>query len=163
METSTKLDMKMDIQLDSIDRKILDIIQTAFPISPRPYLDIASQLGITENDAFARVQALREAQIIRRLGANFQSAKLGFRSTLCAAKVPEDKMDLFVEKVNGTAGVTHNYLRKNEYNIWFTLIASSWDRVCEILGDISQDTGINICNFPAKTLYKIRVDFAISE
>lgn len=155
--------IKEVVSMDSIDRRILDIIQTAFPITPRPYADIATQVGITEEDAFARVESLKENHIIRRLGANFQSKKLGFCSTLCAAKVPSDKMDFFVEKVNEIPGVTHNYLRNHEYNIWFTLIAASWDRVCEILAEISLGTGVAIANFPAKTTYKIRVDFALSK
>lgn len=65
---------------------------------------------------------MRESGLIRRLGANFQSAKLGFRSTLCAAKVPEEQLEQFIAEVNAIPGVTHNYLRNHSYNIWFTLI-----------------------------------------
>ena len=63
------------------------------------------------------MNALRKSRLIRRLGANFQSAKLGFRSTLCAAKVPEDKLDAFIAEVNQHVGVTHNYLRRHAYNV----------------------------------------------
>lgn len=145
--------------MDTIDKRLLDIIQTGFPVVPRPYAELGEQLGITEAEALARVRALKGKKIIRRLGANFQSSKLGFRSTLCAAKVPEDKMDIFVTEVNKLPGVTHNYIRDHIYNVWFTLIGPSWDDVCSTLDSLSQRTGINVLNLPAVRMYKIRVDF----
>lgn len=149
------------MELDSLDRKLLDIIQTDFPLVPRPYAALAERLGITEEQAFARVRRLREGKIIRRLGANFQSAKLGFRSTLCAAKVPDHAMDAFVAEVNSHNGVTHNYVRAHAYNVWFTFIGPSWEAVCATLDSITRTTGIPILNLPAHKLYKIRVDFAL--
>lgn len=151
------------MNLDTIDKQLLDIIQTDFPIVSRPYAALGQRLNITEAEALARVRALKEGKIIRRMGANFQSAKLGFRSTLCAAKVPEEQIDSFVAEVNSRPGVTHNYLRAHAYNIWFTYIGPSWDEVCATLADISQKTGIPILNLPATRLYKIRVDFKMEE
>lgn len=153
----------MTSTLDSIDKQLLDIIQTDFPIAPRPYAMLGEQLQITEAEALARVRALKENHIIRRLGANFQSAKLGFRSTLCAAKVPPEALDGFVSEVNSHPGVTHNYIRDHAYNVWFTYIGPSWDHVCATLDAISQKTGISILNLPATKLYKIRVDFKMEE
>ena len=146
-------------QMDSLDRQLLDIIQTDFPLCPRPYAELGQRLGIAEQEAFDRVRALKASKIIRRLGANFQSAKLGFVSTLCAAKVPEDKMDDFVARVNACPGVTHNYLREHAYNIWFTLISPSREESQATLDAISAVTGIAILNLPATRLFKIRVDF----
>ncbi len=151
------------MDMDTIDKQLLDIIQTEFPLTPRPYATLGEALGITEAEALARVRALKEGKIIRRLGANFQSAKLGFRSTLCAAKVPEDKMEEFVATVNGYTGVTHNYLRKHHYNVWFTFIGSSWEKVEATLAEITEKTGIEILNLPATKLFKIRVDFKMDE
>ena len=148
-----------DAMLDAVDRRILSIIQSFFPLEPRPYKAIGEQAGISEEEALARVRALKERKIIRRLGANFQSAKLGFRSTLCAAKVSDRDMDSFVAAVNEHPGVTHNYLRDHEYNIWFTVIAPSWEAVCNILEGITRRTDIAILNLPATRLYKIKVDF----
>ncbi|MCQ2445119.1 MAG: Lrp/AsnC family transcriptional regulator, partial [Mailhella sp.] len=105
----------------------------------------------------------KERRIIRRMGANFQSAKLGYRSTLCGAKVPEEKLEAFIADVNALPGVTHNYLRDHEFNVWFTLIGPSWDAVLEELRGITERTGVEIMNLPAEKLYKIRVDFAMSE
>jgi DNA-binding Lrp family transcriptional regulator len=149
--------------LDQIDKRILDVIQSDFPLESRPYAVIGEKCDITEAEALARVRAMRERRLIRRLGANFQSAKLGFRSTLCAAKVPAEAMDAFVAEVNRHVGVTHNYLRDHEYNIWFTCIGPSWDSVCATLAEITEKTGIPILNLPATRLYKIKVDFQMGE
>lgn len=145
--------------LDSVDRALLDIIQTNFPIAPRPYAVLGEQLGISEQEAHGRVNAMRQSGLIRRLGANFQSVKLGFVSTLCAAKVPRDKMELFVNAVNAVPGVTHNYEREHEYNIWFTLISPSVAAREETLAQLEKNTGVPILNLPATRLYKIKVDF----
>jgi DNA-binding Lrp family transcriptional regulator len=153
------IDSTPDSTMDETDRAILGLIQSSFPIAPRPYAIIGEAVGVSEQEALERVRGLKQRGIIRRLGANFQSAKLGFRSTLCAAKVPDDKMDSFVAEVNRHPGVTHNYLRDNAYNIWFTCIGPSWDAVCELLAGITAATGIPILNLPAKRMYKIKVDF----
>ncbi|WP_353120483.1 siroheme decarboxylase subunit alpha [Nitratidesulfovibrio sp.] len=149
--------------LDQTDKRILDVIQSDFPLESRPYAVIGEKCGITEAEALARVRAMKERRLIRRMGANFQSAKLGFRSTLCAAKVPDDAMDGFVAEVNRHVGVTHNYLRDHEYNIWFTCIGPSWDSVCATLAEITEKTGIPILNLPATKLFKIKVDFQMAE
>ncbi len=150
-------------QLDLMDKRLLDIIQTGFPLVPRPYASLGQQLGITEEEALNRVRRMKTNKVIRRIGANFQSAKLGFRSTLCAAKVPETQLDSFVAEVNSHPGVTHNYLRNHAYNIWFTLIGPSWEDVCATLEEITRRTGIAVLNLPAARLYKIRVDFQMEE
>ena len=149
--------------MDSTDKRLLDIIQTDFPLASRPYAVLGERLGISEQEAFDRVRELKKRNIIRRLGANFQSSKLGFHSTLCAAKVAPEKMDAFVADVNAQPGVTHNYLRKHAYNIWFTCIGPSRDAVRATLDGITQRTGIPILNLPATKLYKIRVDFQMEE
>lgn len=149
--------------LDQIDKRILDVIQSDFPLESRPYAVIGEKCGVTEAEALARVRAMKERRLIRRMGANFQSAKLGFRSTLCAAKVPDEAMDGFVAEVNRHVGVTHNYLRNHEYNIWFTCIGPSWDSVCATLAEITEKTGIPILNLPATKLFKIKVDFQMGD
>jgi DNA-binding Lrp family transcriptional regulator len=145
--------------MDSVDKTILDVIQSGFPITGRPYAEIGRIAGISEDEALSRVNKLREDGVIRRIGANFNSKELGWRSTLCAAKVPEDKLDEFVAEVNKHSGVTHNYLRENEFNIWFTFIGPEWDEVEKTLQSITDKTGIEILNMPASKMLKIKVDF----
>ena len=146
--------------LDDTDRKILNRIQSDFPVTPRPYLTIAEELGLSEKEVIHRLSRLKKAGVIRRIGGNFFPEKLGFVSTLCAAKVPEDKIDTFAETVNRYQGVTHNYQRDNRYNIWFTFIASSKAEIEENLQEISQATGVvDILNLPATSVFKIRAQF----
>lgn len=157
------MDKQLELALNSTDRKVLTIIQSGFPIAPRLYEVIGEQVGLTEAEALATVRSLKERKVIRRLGANFNSKGLGWRSTLCAAKVPADKIDSFVAEVNSHTGVTHNYLRDHDFNIWFTFIGPSWDDVVNTLAGISEKTGIEILNLPATALYKIKVDFNLTE
>lgn len=146
-------------RMDELDRKLLDIIQANFPLVARPYAELARQLGISEEEAFQRVRALRQSGFIRRLGANFQSHRLGHVSTLCAAKVPPEILEEFILAVNACPGVTHNYQRDHAYNIWFTLISSSREEGQKILAGLSAAFGVDILDLPATHLFKIRVDF----
>ncbi len=146
--------------IDDMDRAILNLIQSDFPITPRPYLAIAERLGFSENDVIKRLGRLKKKGIIRRIGGNFVPEKLGFVSTLCAARVPEDKIKSFAVAVNRYPGVTHNYQRDNKYNVWFTFIAPSMKEIEENLKNISQQTGIKeIINLPATKVFKIKAHF----
>jgi DNA-binding Lrp family transcriptional regulator len=142
-----------------VDRRILNLIQSGFPLEKRPYAAIGRAAGIGEEEALRRVRDLRERRIIRRIGANFDSARLGWRSTLCAARVPEDRLEAFIAEVNRHPGVTHNYLRRHEYNVWFTVIAPSEESLAALPAEIARGTGIPVLSLPATRLYKIKVDF----
>jgi DNA-binding Lrp family transcriptional regulator len=149
--------------MDDIDRRILGTIQSDFPISRRPYGDLSEQLGLPEEEIFVRVERLRKEGIIRRLGGSFDSRCLGFTTTLCAAKVPDNRITLFVEEVNKYPGVTHNYLREHGYNIWFTLVVTDRKEVDRLIGEIIQTTGVReIINLPAKRTFKVLVDFELT-
>ena len=153
----------MPESLDAIDKKLLDIIQSGFPLVSRPYAELGDRLGISEEEAFNRTRSLKERGIIRRIGANFQSSKLGFVSTLCAAKVPAAAMEDFTARLNAEEGVTHNYEREHEFNIWFTLISPSREEERKILSRLMEETGIEIINLPATKLFKIKVDFRMED
>jgi len=147
-------------QLDATDKTILNRIQSDFPITRNPYGTIADELGLTEEDVLNRLAALKDRGVIRRIGGNFVPEKVGFVSTLCAAKVPEDKIDLFAETVNAYPGVTHNYMRENDFNIWFTFIAPSRETIEKNLADIAAKTGVpDILNLPATRVFKIKAHF----
>lgn len=148
------------VVMDDLDRLVLNTVQTSFPVEARPYLALAQIVGTTEQEAWQSVQALREEGIIRRLGGVFDSHRLGYHSTLCAAKVPEEKIQQLAELLLKIPGVTHNYLRSHTYNMWFTLIAPSQDDVENILDQIRTVLGSSeVYSLPATRLFKIRVDF----
>ena len=146
--------------MDGIDRVLLNAIQTGFPVEDRPYAVLGCQAGISETKAWERISVLRREGIIRRLGGVFDSHRLGYFSTLCAAKVPADKVETVSALLAAVPGVTHNYLRNHAYNMWFTLIASTEAKAAEILRELRWQSGVEaIYSLPAERLFKIKVDF----
>ncbi len=148
--------------MDSIDKKILNIIQKYFPVSAEPFKEIAEKAGIPEDEVLERIARMKEEGIIRRIGAIFDSRKLGYASTLCAARVPEDKLKDFVDVVNSYDGVTHNYRRNNEYNVWFTFIAPDEEKLKKSLAEIRERTGVtDIISMSAARTFKIDASFEL--
>ena len=148
--------------LDDIDTAIVNRIQSEFPITARPYLAVAEEMGLTEKEVLDRVARLKKTGIIRRIGGNFVPGKLGFVSTLCAARVPAEKIKDFAKVVNRYPGVTHNYQRDNQYNVWFTFISPSMDEIEANLKQIAAETGVHdILNLPATKVFKIRAQFDV--
>ncbi len=154
--------MSLQMKLDDLDRAILNEIQSHFPIVSRPYAEVGRRVGAPEKEVIRRVKQMTEAGVIRRLGANFTSRKLGYTSTLCAAQVPAKTLKRFVEAVNRYPQVTHNYLRRHRYNVWFTLIAESTEKLEQILREISEASDVSeILSLPAREVFKIKVDFPL--
>ena len=146
--------------MDAIDRKILNLIQTAFPVEAEPYRWIGEQVGVTGGEAFDRVRRLRESGMIRRIGAVFDPKILGFVSTLCAAQVSDEKLEDFVGQVNRYPGVTHNYRRNHAYNVWFTVIAAGEAELNSFLNEIRENTGItDLISLRAVRTFKINARF----
>ena len=149
--------------MDHIDRKILSLISKSFPLTERPFLSIAEQTGITEDEAVERVRRLKESGAIRRIGAVISPRSLGLHSTLCAAEVPEDRIDEFASLVNSYDQVTHNYVRSGHPNCWFTLITPDKAQAERIIHEIGQRLGTEILDLPARRVFKINVSFDFHE
>jgi DNA-binding Lrp family transcriptional regulator len=148
--------------ISETDKEILNMIQLDFPIDTRPFQVLAKKLGLSEEDLIARVQAMKDSLIIRRIGGNFSPDRLGYYSTLCTARVPENKIDEFTRTVNAYPGVTHNYMRDHDFNIWFTFIAPSRQQIADSLEEISRQTGVSpILNLPATRVFKISANFKL--
>jgi DNA-binding Lrp family transcriptional regulator len=148
--------------VDDIDRKILNRIQKDFPVAEEPFRLLGEELGIEEEELIGRIRKMKEEGLIRRIGAVFDGKKLGFVSTLCAARVPEEKIAQFVETVNALPGVTHNYRRSGEYNIWFTLIAPSEEKLRAEFDGIKAKTGLeDILDMRAVRTFKIDARFEV--
>ena len=148
--------------MDDVDKAIVNEIQSDFPITTRPYRELGKRFQLSEEEVLERLKRLKAEGVIRRIGGNFDSKSLNFTSTLCAAKVPKEKMDRFVEVVNSYPGVTHNYLRNHDYNVWFTFIAQNVLLIDKALDEISSATGVTeIINLPAVKQFKIKVDFEV--
>ncbi len=146
--------------MDAIDKKILNILQKEFPLEEQPFLIVGKRCGISEEETIRRVQNMKNDGIIRRIGAVFDGAHLGRVSTLCAARVPEEKIDTFVKVVNAGKNVTHNYLRNHEYNIWFTVSAANAEELNIFLNEIKGETGItDLLDMRSVRTFKINASF----
>jgi DNA-binding Lrp family transcriptional regulator len=149
-------------RMEPEDRAILNRIQSGFPLTSRPYALVGEELGMPEWQVLRRVRALKKKGIIRRIGANVFPGEMGYASTLCAGRVPPEKMKGFVRAVNDLPGVTHNYEREHDYNVWFTLIAPSKKAIRESLAKIAAQTGVDeILNLPATKVYKVKAAFTL--
>ena len=125
--------------LDELDKRLLNLMQGSFPIAPRPYQHVASEAGITEREAMARVERLLDERIIRQVTPIFDTRALGYSSMLVAAKVDPENPWRAATIINAHPGVSHNYLRNHEFNIWFTIATEpdsplGLDGTLEVLG-----------------------------
>ena len=151
--------------MDKIDSQILQELQYNFPLSERPYEVIAERLKISKEEIWDRTQIMLDNGVIRRMGASFDSNKLGFRSTLAAVSVAPELVERATEIIGRFYEVTHSYLRNDVFNIWFTLIATDDNRIENILEQIRKSLFIErskILNLPMKRLFKLDARFRVS-
>jgi DNA-binding Lrp family transcriptional regulator len=151
--------------MDKLDSQILRELQDNFPLSEKPYEIIADRLKIPKEELWDRVQLMLDKGIIRRIGASFDSNKLGFCSTLAAVSVDPELVDRASEVIGRFYEVTHSYLRNDPYNIWFTLIAIDNDRIENILEQIRVSLCLEkskVLNLPMKRLFKLDARFHAS-
>ena len=144
--------------METIDSQILHELQYDFPLSEKPYEVIAERLKISEEEIWGRVQIMLDKGVIRRMGASFDSNKLGFPSTLAAVSVAPEQVDNAAEVIGQFYEVTHSYLRNDAFNIWFTLIAADNKRIESILEQIRKSLNLDkskVLNLPMKRLIRV--------
>jgi DNA-binding Lrp family transcriptional regulator len=150
--------------MDDTDIKILHELQDNFPLKERPYDIIAEMLQIPAGELWDRIQRLLDDGVIRRLGASFDSNKLGFSSTLAAVRIEPGRIEQAAEIIGHFPEVTHSYLRKDVFNIWFTIIAVDGKKIDEILEQIRISLNLDksdVLNLPVKRLFKLDARFHI--
>ena len=146
--------------LTDLEKSLLNEIQTAFPISQDPYGDLASKVGCDRDAAHRAVQQMRDAGLIRRLGGIFDGSKLGYKGCLVAVRVEPDHLEQAAACAAAYPEVTHNYERDDAYNLWFTIVAGSDERLTQILDDVRSCEGVHaVSALPATKTFKIKVDF----
>ncbi len=149
------------IAMDDVDRRLLNLMQGSFPIQPRPYKAVAELAEISEDEVLTRVQHLLDQRIIRQVTPIFDTRALGYGSMLVAAKVDPEHPWRAAKIINSHPGVSHNYLRNHEFNMWFTL-AVEGDSKLGLQGtlDLMQEmTGAtSIRQLPTLKLFKIRME-----
>jgi DNA-binding Lrp family transcriptional regulator len=152
------------IPLDDFDKRLLNAMQGSFPIEPRPYAAVARALEVPEQRVLERVQELVDERIIRQVTPIYDTRALGYGSMLVAAKVDPEHPWRAAQIVNSHPGVSHNYLRNHDFNMWFT-IAVEEDSALGLQGtlDVLQHlTGAeSIRQLPTLKLFKIRMDLEL--
>ncbi|ADQ66261.1 ArsR family transcriptional regulator [Halogeometricum borinquense DSM 11551] len=146
--------------LDEVDATLIDEYQSGFPVVERPFDVLGEVLGVSEDEALARVRSLREKGIFRRFGAVLNPPVIG-SSTLAAVSAPEDRFEEVAEVINGYRQVNHNYRRDHEWNMWFVVTAASRKKRDEILAEIEEQTGLTVLNLPMLTDYYIDLEFPV--
>ena len=153
--------MKASIQvnhLDLLDRNILNEIQWRFPLTERPFLEIAIHHNISENEVMERIKSLKQMGLIRQINAIFDTRRLGYKSALIAFAVKSEKLEYVANEINKHPGVSHNYERNHEFNIWFTLAVPPEKDMKETLDKMSALHGvIKYRLLPTLKMYKIGV------
>ncbi len=149
------------IPLDELDRRLLNLMQGSFPIEPRPYLRVAELAEVPEEEVLARVRRLLDERIIRQVTPIFDTRALGYSSMLVAAKVDPENPHRAAQVINAHPGVSHNYLRNHEFNLWFT-IATEPDSPLGLEGTLqalAAEAGAeSVRQLPTLKLFKIRMD-----
>ena len=133
--------------LPPLHQRLLNDFQRDFPLSPRPYLDIAKQLGVSENDVLSALTELSDQHFISRIGPIIPPNQLGV-STLVAMAIPEQQLQAVADKVSTHPEINHNYEREHRFNLWFVAIASDAEHLQAVLDAIELDTGYKTMSLP---------------
>ncbi|MCV0426257.1 MAG: AsnC family transcriptional regulator [Roseibium sp.] len=138
----------MSEPLDEMDRKLINRLQDDLPLTSRPFVQIAEELDVDEQEIVDRTRRLRDDGYLTRFGPFFDAEALGGAFCLCAMSVPEDRFQEVLTKVNAHAEVAHNYERDHRLNMWFVLATENQDGIASTAAAIEQETGLQVLLFP---------------
>jgi DNA-binding Lrp family transcriptional regulator len=154
------------IPLDDADKRLLNLMQGSFALTTRPFAHVAGLAGVTEEEVMTRVQRLLDKRIIREITPIFDTRALGYQSMLVAAKVDAEHPHRAAKVINSHPGVTHNYLRNHDFNLWFTLAVEPGSKLGMqgTLDVLAAETGAeSIRQLPTLKLFKIRMDLEMEQ
>ena len=147
--------------MDAVDRAIVNDLQGGFPISARPYAEVAARLGLTEDDLMRRLDALLENGTLSRFGPMYHAERLGGALTLAAMKIPAADFERVAQIVNAFPEVAHNYAREHEFNMWFVLATETPERIGEVIEAIEPATGYRVYNMPKLEEFFVGLRFEV--
>lgn len=148
----------LNTELDALDRRLLNDFQHDFPLSPRPYAELARRLGVSEDEVLARLARLQAAGAVSRIGAVVRPNTVG-ASTLAAMRVPPADLERVAALVSAYPEVNHNYEREHALNLWFVVAAPDAARRDRVLAQIEADAGYEVLSFPLLQDYHIDLGF----
>ena len=150
--------------LNQKDRLLLKELQNNFPVSERPYLEIGRRLGLSEPEVIRKLKKFKKNGLLRYVGAIFDTKKLRLKSSLVAMAVPKARLAQVTKIINSHPEVSHNYLRDDIFNVWFTVSAGSKQRLKNIISQIKKNTKIaKTLDLATKKVFKIDARFKIPD
>jgi siroheme decarboxylase len=154
------------VPLDETDKRLLNLLQGSFPLAPRPYAAVAKLAELSEDETIARTKRLLDERIIREVTPIFDTRVLGYSSMLVAAKVDAENPWRAAKVINEHPGVSHNYLRDHDFNLWFTIATEPGSRLgiqgtLDVLADLTGAQSIR--QLPTLRLFKIRMDLEMEK
>ena len=152
--------MTQALDLTPLQRSLLNDYQQGLPLSPTPFADMATQLGVEEAEVIATLEQLRQQGAISRVGPVFRTHSIG-ASTLAAMRVPEEKLLEVAAIINDFAEVNHNYEREHALNLWFVATAPDEAHLAQALQRIEQRTGFEVLALPMLEDYHIDLGFEL--
>lgn len=151
-------------EMDSADGALLEQMQAAFPLTSCPFGDLGRGVGLAEEEVLSRARRLKEAGIIRQIGAIFDTRRLGYQGTLAAFHVEDEALEDVAVQIGAHPGVSHNYARSHYYNLWFTLAVPPGRNVEDELRRLARQIGVDAwLNLPALRVFKIRTHFRLGD
>jgi len=154
------------VPLDETDKRLLNLMQGSFPLAERPYAEVARAADLTESEVLRRTRRLLDERIIREVTPIFDTRVLGYSSMLVAAKVDAEHPWRAAKIINSHPGVSHNYLRDHDFNLWFTIATEPGSKlgVDGTLDVLAELTGAHsIRQLPTLRLFKIRMDLEMEK
>ena len=146
--------------IDSTNRQLLNILQTSFPLIEEPLEHIGQELGLTATEVLERIQALKDKNVVRQISAIFDTRRLGYKTTLVAMRFPDNKLDAGAHYINEHPGVSHNYARNGNFNLWFTLAVPPYESMEDSIKEMAQRTEAETYRLmPTIRFFKIGVNF----
>ncbi|HZP58596.1 MAG TPA: AsnC family transcriptional regulator [Dehalococcoidia bacterium] len=147
------------IELDATDRLLLNNLQGGFPVTHRPFAEVARTLGLEEDDVIARIRRLVETGALSRFGTVLNAPQLGGERTLAAMRVPRDRFEEVAAFVNSLNAVSHNYERTHELNMWFVISSEDEAEIARTIAAIERETGLEVVNLPTLEEYFVDIRF----
>jgi DNA-binding Lrp family transcriptional regulator len=144
--------------LNALRRFLLNDLQRDFPLSPRPFAEIAESLGVDEATVLEEFALLQRSGEVSRIGAVINPGAVG-ASTLAALSIPQDRLEEVASMVNSYPEVNHNYEREHEINLWFVVTARDQQRLAQVLEEIQQRSGLELLNLPMEAGYFLDLGF----
>jgi DNA-binding Lrp family transcriptional regulator len=142
------------------EQRLPPVIQTGFPLENRPFLTIAGQIGCAESEVIETVRSLMDSGVIREFGPVFDASRLGYTSTLIAARVEHERTAELAAAMLTINEITHNYYRDRDFNIWFTVTARDRNKMDEIIRWVEKFPGVlRVLDLPVERMFKLSAVF----